>query len=628
MYDSANTNVIENTASDNEQGIYLLLSSNSNIYHNNYITNTQAAYDHNGANSWDNGAEGNYYSDYVGTDSDGDGIGDNPYPIPGGGSVDNFPLIVPYVPDTTPPTVSSVSPDDGATDVEIDTTVTATFSEAMDSSTITTNSFTLTGSEVTGTLTYDSNTHTATFTTDAKLDYAHEYTATLSTDITDEAGNPLTEPYTWSFTTQSAALNQPPDPPTLISQYKTDETEIPVGGTTDESTLILKGVLSDHDGDQVKLQIELRRLGEYEGKFDETKGGFKESAYVESGSEAIAYAYGLINEDYHWRARAVDQHGNIGEWVDFGNNDILDADFIVTSQTQPPVAFFTCSPQEPKAGEEVILDASNSYDPDGEIQHYEWDLDGDGEYDGFTASPEIFYYWVESGTYSVKLRVTDNDGATDTFVKVINVHQNSWWEKIKKFFAPSVETLSESEKRRFEIIKSELYISNYPHSDDPLSDLDFYWISDDQLLTVLKKKIEPQAGDLTYETLIIDTLHDMKLADSVASRPWTVNPEVEKYFENMAEVNVWAEAGSAISKELLEGAIKAGGGSGIGVGTILMLPDLCQAGIGVKLLDETFYRRALWFYFFNREGGDSPEVAFGSSPVPLEYDVGLTQLSI
>jgi parallel beta-helix repeat (two copies) len=87
--------------------------------------------------------------------------------------------------------------------VSLSTNVTATFSEAMDSSTITTDSFTLAGSEVLGTVTYDSNTYTATFTPDANLDYGHVYTATLSTDITDEAGNPLAEPCIWGFTTQS-----------------------------------------------------------------------------------------------------------------------------------------------------------------------------------------------------------------------------------------------------------------------------------------------------------------------------------------------------------------------------------------------------------------------------------------
>ena len=102
-----------------------------------------------------------------------------------------------------PPTVVSASPEDGDTDVAVGTVITATFSEPMDSSTINTGSFTLAGSAVAGTVTYDLDTYTATFTPDANLDYDHEYTAALSTAITDEAGNPMSEAYSWSFTTQS-----------------------------------------------------------------------------------------------------------------------------------------------------------------------------------------------------------------------------------------------------------------------------------------------------------------------------------------------------------------------------------------------------------------------------------------
>jgi len=100
--------------------------------------------------------------------------------------------------DTTPPTVSSVSPVADATGVAVGTTVSVTFSEAMSTATITTSSFTL--DSVAGSVSYDSGTYTATFTPSANLAENTTYTATLSTAITDVAGNPLAA-YSWSFTT-------------------------------------------------------------------------------------------------------------------------------------------------------------------------------------------------------------------------------------------------------------------------------------------------------------------------------------------------------------------------------------------------------------------------------------------
>ena len=106
--------------------------------------------------------------------------------------------------DTTPPTVSSTSPAADETGVAVGTVVTATFSEAMNASTITTSSFTLDG--VAGSVSYNSGTYTATFTPDSDLAYETTYTASLSTAITDAVGNPLASAYSWSFTTVTSAV--------------------------------------------------------------------------------------------------------------------------------------------------------------------------------------------------------------------------------------------------------------------------------------------------------------------------------------------------------------------------------------------------------------------------------------
>lgn len=58
---------------------------------------------------------------------------------------------------------------------------------------------------------------------------------------------------------------------------------------------------------------------------------------------------------------------------------------------------------------------------------------------------------------------------------------------------------------------------------------------------------------------------------------------------------------------------------GFGAEVVLMLPKLCQIGVGIKFLDKTFYRRALWHYFQLRRMGYSSKMAFGSSPIPFKY---------
>lgn len=66
------------------------------IYHNSFINNTiQAMVMLNQTSTWDNGTEGNYWSDYEGEDTNGDGIGDTPYIIDENNQ-DNHPLMRPY----------------------------------------------------------------------------------------------------------------------------------------------------------------------------------------------------------------------------------------------------------------------------------------------------------------------------------------------------------------------------------------------------------------------------------------------------------------------------------------------------------------------------------------------------
>lgn len=90
---SATRNEIRaNEVAHNVTGIAIHDSSNNTIHHNVLKDNDSQAHD-NSVNEWDDGAEGNCWSDYIGLDENKDRIGDTPYDIPGGNNKDRYPLM-------------------------------------------------------------------------------------------------------------------------------------------------------------------------------------------------------------------------------------------------------------------------------------------------------------------------------------------------------------------------------------------------------------------------------------------------------------------------------------------------------------------------------------------------------
>ncbi len=112
--------------------------------------------------------------------------------------------------DILAPTVSSVSPPNGAVDIARNSVITATFDETLLATTVNSTSFTLTGNNaVGGVVTFDSLTNVASFAPDSELDRFTTYTATLTTDVTDLSGIALTADYSWSFTTADVPFSDP-----------------------------------------------------------------------------------------------------------------------------------------------------------------------------------------------------------------------------------------------------------------------------------------------------------------------------------------------------------------------------------------------------------------------------------
>jgi PKD repeat protein len=79
---------------------------------------------------------------------------------------------------------------------------------------------------------------------------------------------------------------------------------------------------------------------------------------------------------------------------------------------QPPNAVATASPTSGTVPLAVTFNGAGSSDPDGTITAYAWDLDGDGAFDDSTAQSPSHTYST-AATYTVRLQVTDDDGALD-----------------------------------------------------------------------------------------------------------------------------------------------------------------------------------------------------------------------
>ncbi len=144
-----------------------------------------------------------------------------------------------------------------------------------------------------------------------------------------------------------------------------------------------------------------------------------------SGNKEWDETFGGTNVDYARSVQQTSDGGYIiaGETKSFGAGDYDIWLIKVTpdgSGKQPPVAD-AGNDAAAYVGQSTSFEGIGS-DIDGTIELYEWDFDGDGNYDwSSTTTGSTTHTYQEKETRIAKLRVTDNDGLTDTDTRIITI---------------------------------------------------------------------------------------------------------------------------------------------------------------------------------------------------------------
>lgn len=114
-----------------------------------------------------------------------------------------------------------------------------------------------------------------------------------------------------------------------------------------------------------------------------------------------------------------------------GNRDST-SQTVSVSEGEGPTASFVYSPANPAENETIYFNASQSNDEDGTIESFDWDFG-----DGTTGKGEtITHRYGNSGSYTVLLRVTDDDGNIDTASQTVSIGDNES-PVASFFFTPS-----------------------------------------------------------------------------------------------------------------------------------------------------------------------------------------------
>ncbi len=355
---SLNNDIYSNTIGDNSQyGIYVISQSLNNLlYLNVFADNGQNSQDI-FTNYWSYNSQGNYWDDYNGYDNNSDGIGDNPYDIPGGDNQDEYPLG--YFKEPEPPSgnqqptahLPSISPNP------------ATYGETV--------MFSGSGSDSDGYIVgYNWRS-----STDGQLNTQRAFsTSSLSAGthviyfkVKDNDGD-------WS-SEKATTLSIIDVAPTA---YIDSITPNPV--TAGETVYFI-----GHGTDDGEI-TEWKWISSIDGVISSSKSF--DSSVLSPGAHTIYFQV----------------RDNDNEWSKQDTETLTIND---DSSNHPPVAN-AGGPYSYYVNMEINIDGSDSYDDDGSIVEYLWDF-GDGTTG--TGKSQTYTY-TAPGNYSIMLTVTDEHGGT------------------------------------------------------------------------------------------------------------------------------------------------------------------------------------------------------------------------
>jgi glucose/arabinose dehydrogenase len=299
---------------------------------------------------------------------------------------------------STDPIVASVSPDPYATDVDVNTNVSATFSEAMDATTLTTSTVTLTaqgGSRVAASVTYDAATKTVTLDPAAALAAGASPTARIrggATGVKTLSGNTLAADYVWTFTTKSAPSGG--STTTYVSDLTWTSTVNGWGpvekdrsngeaGSGDGATLTLNGVtyskgLGVHAASTVRYALTTCSTFAADIGVDDEVGATGSVVLQVWGDTTLLYDSGVMTGTSPTKSIVVDVTGRtqLGLTVTDGgdgvNNDHADwaiARITCQSANSPPQPTITAPPSTYlfKVGDVITYSGSATDHEDGSI---------------------------------------------------------------------------------------------------------------------------------------------------------------------------------------------------------------------------------------------------------------------